>query len=135
VHGEPGRFLDPFHGGRVLDEGGCAAIFAARHGPEARWSVDYLAPTGPRAILVRMLNNLAQSYARRGARDGVWVARLRLRFPELGLAELHRSAAILGSLGGFVEAADALEALARDADEPRAERLVLEAAGLRARTN
>ena len=135
VSGEPGRFLDPFHGGHLLDEDGCAATFSALHGPTARWSVEYLAPTGPRAILVRMLNNLAQSYAHRGARDGVWVARLRLRFPELGVVGLHRSAAMLGSLGGFVEAADALEALARDAGEPEAERLVAEAAALRARTN
>ena len=69
--------------GRVLDVDGCREMFAALQGPDAPFSPAYLAPTGTRAILLRVLNNLQRSYLERSAVDAVWVARLRLRFAEL----------------------------------------------------
>jgi regulator of sirC expression with transglutaminase-like and TPR domain len=135
VDAEPDTFVDPFHQGRVLDVDGCRAVFAALQGPDAPFSPAYLAPTGTRAILLRVLNNLQQAYLERNAPDAVWVARLRLRFAELSVAERRRTAALLGSLGRFREAAGALEDLAARLDESEAATVSAEARALRAREN
>jgi regulator of sirC expression with transglutaminase-like and TPR domain len=135
VGAEPETFVDPFHQGRVLDVEGCRRVFAALQGQDAPFSPAYLAPTGTRAILLRVLNNLQQSYLERNAPDAVWVARLRLRFDELSVAERRRTAAVLGSLGRFREAAAALEELADRLDEPEAATVTAEARALRAREN
>jgi regulator of sirC expression with transglutaminase-like and TPR domain len=58
--------LDPFGGGAVLDRAGLAALLARASGPDARLEDVSLAPTPKRAILVRMLNNLAGIYGRTG---------------------------------------------------------------------
>lgn len=131
----PDEFVDPFHAGRVLDVDGCRAVFAATAGPDAPFSPGYLAPTGPRAILVRVLNNLQRSYLERGSINAVWVARLRLRFAELPNRERHQIATLLGSLGRFKEAAAALEALVPALAAPDAAKVAAEAQALRAREN
>lgn len=135
VDGDPETFVDPFHAGRVLDVDGCREVFAALQGPEAPFSPRFLAPTGTRAILLRVLNNLQQSYLQRNAGDAAWVARLRLRFAELSPGERRRTAAILGSLGRFREAAAALEDLAAGLDGSEAATVTAEARALRAREN
>ncbi|MGZ4688581.1 MAG: SirB1 family protein [Acidimicrobiia bacterium] len=135
VDNEPGVFVDPFHAGRMLDVEGCRGVFASLQGPDAPFSPSYLAPTGPRAILLRVLNNLQRSYLQRSSVDAVWVARLRLRFAELPVAERHQTATLLGSLGRFTEAAAALDALATGLDEPAATSVAVEARALRAREN
>jgi regulator of sirC expression with transglutaminase-like and TPR domain len=132
---EPGTFVDPFHGGRVLDEAGCRELFSAVSGTGAPFADAYLAPTGTRAILLRVLNNLQRSYLERGAVDAVWVARLRLRFAELPDRDRRQTAALLGSLGRFGEAAGELDALAAALDEPAAAAVAGEARALRAREN
>jgi regulator of sirC expression with transglutaminase-like and TPR domain len=135
VDGDSETFVDPFHQGRVLDVEGCREVFAALQGPAAPFSPAYLAPTGTRAILLRVLNNLQQAYLERNAPDAVWVARLRLLFDELSVAERRRTAAVLGSLGRFREAAAALEALVAGLDETESETVAAEARALRAREN
>ena len=110
-------------------------MFAATAGPDAPFSPGYLAPTGPRAILVRVLNNLQRSYLERGSINAVWVARLRLRFAELPNRERHQIATLLGSLGRFKEAAAALEALVPALAAPDAAKVAAEAQALRAREN
>ena len=127
--------LDPFHGGRVLDRDGCRAVFAALQGADAPFALSYLAPTGPRAILLRVLNNLQHAYLSRRAPDAVWVARLRLRFADLPLAERRQTAVLLGSLGRFAEAAAALDEVAAALDGTNAETIAAEARALRAREN
>src|SRR5690606_13265031 len=52
--GDGELFADPFHG-VVLDRAGCEKLFAALHGPRARFRDRFLDPVGPRAILARML--------------------------------------------------------------------------------
>jgi regulator of sirC expression with transglutaminase-like and TPR domain len=133
--GDPDVFVDPFHGGRVLDPSGCRALFAQLSGPDAPFSDAYLAPTGTRAVLLRVLNNLQRAYLERSAADAVWVARLRLRFAELPASERRQTAALLGSLGRFTEAATALEALGTALDGPAATAIAAEARALRAREN
>jgi regulator of sirC expression with transglutaminase-like and TPR domain len=131
----PGTFVDPFHGGRVLDPAQCREIFASLSGPAAPFTDAYLEPTGTRSILLRVLNNLQRSYLERGAADAVWVARLRLRFAELPAGERRQTAALLGALGRFAEAADALDGMVADLDEPVAGAVANEARALRAREN
>lgn len=133
--GEPDTFVDPFHGGRVLDREGCREIFAALQGDDAPFADGYLAATGSRAILLRVLNNLERSYLERGAIDAVWVARLRLRFAELPRAERRRTATLLGSLGRFVEGAAVLDDVAAGLDGTARTTVEHEARALRARAN
>jgi regulator of sirC expression with transglutaminase-like and TPR domain len=136
VSGDADTFVDPFHGGRVLDREGCREIFAGLQGGDAPFADEYLAATGPRAILLRVLNNLERSYLERGAADAVWVARLRLRFAELSPAERRRTAALLGSLGRFAEAAAVLDEVAAGLDAGKTKDAVeQEARSLRARAN
>ncbi len=135
VDDEPDVFVDPFHAGRVIDGAGCRAVFAELQGPDASFSPVFLAPTGPRAILLRVLNNLQRSYLQRSSVDAVWVARLRLRFAELPIPERRQAATLLGSLGRFTEAAGALEGIAASLEGPNAAMVAAEAQALRARDN
>lgn len=135
VRDDPEIFVDPFYAGRVLDVDGCREVFAALQGPDAPFSPAYLAPTGPRAILLRVLNNLQRSYLQRSAVDAVWVARLRLRFTELSAPERRQVATLLGSLGRFTEAAAALDTVVERLDGPAATKVAAEAQALRAREN
>lgn len=135
VDAESGSYVDPFHGGQRLDRSGCKALFARTQGGDAAFRSEYLARVGTRVILLRMLNNLLQSYSQRRTADAAWVARLRLCFAELPTAERRHSAEILGSFGAFGEAAAALEALATDVGGTRAPKLRARARELRARAN
>jgi regulator of sirC expression with transglutaminase-like and TPR domain len=60
------QLLDPFHGGRLLDQAGCEALVARmrpRAGPlDPRW----LAPVATRQVFVRMLANLKAVYTALG---------------------------------------------------------------------
>ena len=58
--------LDPFGGGAALDRPALEALLARASGPDARLDDVSLAPTPKRAILLRMLNNLAGIYDRDG---------------------------------------------------------------------
>src|SRR5262245_57788956 len=58
--------LDPFGGGAALNRADLAALLARSSGPDARLADVALAPASHRAILVRMLNNLAGIYGRAG---------------------------------------------------------------------
>jgi regulator of sirC expression with transglutaminase-like and TPR domain len=132
---EPDVFVDPFHAGRVLDSAGCREVFAELHGPATPFAVAYLDPTGTRAVMLRVLNNLQRAYLERSSVDAVWVARLRLRFAELPMAERRQTATLLGSLGRFTEAAAVLESLTDRLDESEAVVVAAEAVALRARDN
>jgi regulator of sirC expression with transglutaminase-like and TPR domain len=59
------QLLDPFHGGRLLDEAGCAALVAELR-PGASFDPRWLAPVTTRHILVRMLSNLKGVYSSLG---------------------------------------------------------------------
>lgn len=122
------RFLDLFHGGAVLDRGECQDIFARLH-PDAPWHDRFLDPVGTRAILVRMLGNLATSYRRTGDRHALcWALELRLLLPGATERDRREAAVVLGAAGRYNEAASVLESTG----EPRDERA---AARLRARLN
>jgi regulator of sirC expression with transglutaminase-like and TPR domain len=58
--------LDPFGGGVPLSEGDLESLLARSAGPQVRLADVSLAPATNRAILIRMLNNLAGIYGRDG---------------------------------------------------------------------
>jgi len=70
-------FIDPFHGGRLLDRDECVAIFRAIH-PGAPFREDFLAPVDHRLVLLRVLTNLVATYRVRGPFESVaWATKLR----------------------------------------------------------
>lgn len=58
-------FLDPFNGGKLLDEGECRELARSIAGSEALSDPHLLQPAGTQSILIRMLNNLRAAYFRR----------------------------------------------------------------------
>lgn len=65
VGGEEGVFVDPFHGGRVLEEVDLRNLASRMLGSSERLSPAHLAPVGLRPLVVRMLVNLKHAHERR----------------------------------------------------------------------
>lgn len=135
VEGEPDQFIDPFHAGVVLDREGCRQRLTDQYGPQMQFDDRFLAPTPARSILLRMLTNLAHTYAQRRSPDARWVTQLRLAFPELSSDERRAGADVLASVGAFSDAAAVLTRLAEEASADAAEVLVRQATAFRARSN
>lgn len=86
---DPTVFVDPFHGGRLLDAPACRRLYeavsggaTAGHPGSASFDPVWLAPIGPHVVLARMLANLHVIAEHRG--DPVmrlWVLRLRCALP------------------------------------------------------
>lgn len=131
---DPPVFVDAFSGGVPLDEAGCEAIFR-RLGGSGPWLSAYLEPVGPRAIVSRMLVNLQGLFLPRHLTSAAWVLRLRLAVPGVPAGERLGMARLLGSLGQFVVAADALDGVAEAVAGDEADHLRAEARSLRARSN
>ena len=134
VRDEAGAYFDPFHGGARLDESGCRQLYGATHG-DARFASEYLEPIDSRAILARMLANLTNTFVDREPRHALWTLRLRDTIPGLSIAERRHDASVLGALGRFGEAADALTSLAHTAGIDDADSMRRQAAAYRSRAN
>ena len=134
VDGDRDAFVDPFHGGAVLDRVGCRERFAAMYGTQMQFEDGFLEPTTPRMILLRMLANLETTYARSRSAETRWVAQLRLAFPELPPGDRERTAEVLASVGAFTDAADVLEGLVAVAPEAQRDRLARQAVAHRSRS-
>jgi regulator of sirC expression with transglutaminase-like and TPR domain len=63
--GEP-LFVDPFYGGRLLDEASLARMVTRALGQETALKPEHVATASSRAILVRVLTNLKAIYLQRG---------------------------------------------------------------------
>jgi regulator of sirC expression with transglutaminase-like and TPR domain len=63
--GKYATFLDPFNGGKLLNEEECRALAKSIVGADALSDPHLLRPVGPPYILIRMLNNLRAAYFRR----------------------------------------------------------------------
>ena len=144
--GMPGHFLtkdadsdlyiDAFDRGAQLDELGCQQLFKQLHGPDAPWHQSMLAPIGPRGIVRRMLNNLAQvAILEHDHQSRVIATRLRSLLPDSSIWERAELARAYGASGDFEKASCVLEALAAEAPEDEADGFRFAAAGLRARLN
>lgn len=131
---EPVRYLDAFDRGRILDEAGCAARFAALSGGQAL-PPGALAPVGPHAIALRMVTNLRAAALKRGDRRLlVWTMRLRCLIPGATARDRLELAGALAGSGRFAEAADELESQA-ESSPGEADELRRQADRLRARLN
>jgi regulator of sirC expression with transglutaminase-like and TPR domain len=109
---ESGAYLDPFHGGVVLDEAGCEELFRSTTGagPEVHFGDFMLPVVGPLAVLERMLANLA--YACRCNADAAgleWALRLRLALPEVTGQDVVALGEALADQGRATEAVAELE--------------------------
>lgn len=58
-------FLDPFDGGRIIEEAQCRALVAEVYGASVEFRTEMLAPVTKRQMLFRMLNNLKLVYMAR----------------------------------------------------------------------
>jgi regulator of sirC expression with transglutaminase-like and TPR domain len=62
----PPVVIDPFFGGRMLDDKSLVALLKRVVGPRETLRAEHLEPASPRLILVRMLTNLKAVYLARG---------------------------------------------------------------------
>lgn len=88
---DPTVFVDPFHGGRLLDETGCRRLHRTMVGGGAAWDPEFLDPVSRRSIVLRMLGNLKAIYLRRADVAALaWVLKLRGAVP--GVSDGERAA-------------------------------------------
>lgn len=133
---DPDVFLDPFHGGAVLDPGGCERLFRSLHGRAAAFHPSYLQPVGTFAIVARILANLRATFTARRDHAGLrWVLELRMLVPGVPAEERAELAAALAATGAFTEAADQLDALTLLVDDDAAADYAARAERLRSRLN
>jgi len=94
--------VDPFFGGRLLDEKSLLSLLRRVVGPAETLRAEHLAPASPRIILARMLTNLKAVYLARGENSRALLAldRLVTLTPDAPFALRERGmlAARLGSI-------------------------------------
>ncbi len=128
-------FIDPFHGGAVIDGEQCRRLFVSMHGRAATWDDSYLDPITKGALVYRCLNNLRALSERDGDRTRlVWVLRLMTRVPNAAPDASSKLASMLVEAARFDEAASELERLA-DKSPTHAEEARARAEKLRAQLN
>lgn len=133
---DPDVFVDPFHGGAVIDRAGCERAFHLVHGDDAVFDDQFLAPVGTLSILARMLANLRAIFAAHGDhRSLVWVIKLRTLLPDTSFDDRGELAAALAATGSFAEAADLFDQLAEQLGGSPGEAYARRAVALRARLN
>jgi len=95
--GADDRFVDPFHGGRLLDAAGARRLFDRTH-PGAPFADHYLDAVGARSVLARMLANLVGTFLGRDPLRAIGAIRLQLEIPGLAPAERRRAETLLVGL-------------------------------------
>ncbi len=132
----PEVFVDPFHGGVVLDIDGVRRLFERITAGRLPFESRFVEPTPAAQILARMVANLVNAYRRLDQRaDLLWAARWRSRCPDVGVDELVDLADAMAHAAAFDEAAALLDRVAERLDPDAADGLVVRAADLRARMN
>lgn len=128
-----GVVLDPFDGGRTLDDAALEARFRASTGAgdDVPFGAHLLPGVTAHGILHRMLANLTGIYRARGAgRDLEWVLRMCLALPTADASTVVELGEVLASRGRYREGAEEVETRAAGDD-----RLLAAARALRARLN
>jgi regulator of sirC expression with transglutaminase-like and TPR domain len=125
-------YLDPFNGGAPLNRERCLELVQQSTGYQGRLDLRWLAPTPPRDIVARMLNNLRNVYSR--AEDWPHALSVIERLRELQPAEaahardlgmvLYRTGALRRAAESLTEYL-ALAPTAKDADQVRQSRNLL----------
>jgi regulator of sirC expression with transglutaminase-like and TPR domain len=133
---ETGTYIDAFDCGQKLDEFACQQLFTQLHGPDVPWHTSMLSPIGPRGIIRRMLNNLAQvAMNESDHRSRIIATRLRSLLPDASIWERAELARAYEASGDFDRASVVLEAVAAEAPPEEAKGLRFAAAELRALLN
>ncbi len=133
---ESGIYVDAFDGGQKLDAFGCEQLFTQLHGPGVPWHPSMLSPIGPRGIIRRMLNNLAQVATNENDhRSRIIATRLRSLLPDASIWERAELARAYEASGDFDRASCVLEAVAAEAPPDEAKGFQFAAAQLRALLN
>ena len=133
---ESGVYIDAFDGGQILDEFACKQLFTQLHGPDVPWHPSMLSPIGPRGIIRRMLNNLAQvAMNENDHRSRIIATRLRSLLPDASIWERAELARAYEASGDFDRASCVLEAVAAEAPPDEAKGFRFAAAELRALLN
>jgi len=154
--GMPGHFLvldvqrgdvwcDPFHRGVLLDADGCRRQFDLVYGGTMTFQPSFLSPTGPHAIVARMLANLERTTLASDPVQRAWMCGLHLAIPGITVQEQLRLADQLAFTGDVMRAAAEFDRLAARVDaeafagasagQDVAARLRSRARALRARLN
>lgn len=130
--------LDPFHGGRLVDEAEIAARVERASAGRLGFRRAMLRPSPAVNVVRRLLNNLTRDFTTaERPRDALWAVELKLLLPNR-LPDDHRvHGELLVRLGRFDEAADAFETYLEVAgsDAPDLEEVRRSAISARARTN
>ncbi|HET6665391.1 MAG TPA: transglutaminase-like domain-containing protein [Acidimicrobiales bacterium] len=125
-------FVDPFDRGRLLDPAGCRAIFASLH-PDRPFDPAFLDPIDSRAVVVRVVTNLLNTFLQRGPVASLaWAAQLRAIV--LGGEAWRLAARLRERTGDWDLAAQAWDALGEGAGADQRE-AAARAGAARARTN
>jgi len=133
---DPATFVDPYHGGALLDRDGCAALFHRAHGDSVPFEDHFLAPVGTLDVAGRMLNNLRNVFVSRGDRQSLtWVLRLRTMLPGSPAEDQVDLGAALASVGRYVDAAFEYEGAAQRLGGTLGQEYGRNASRLRARLN
>ena len=104
--GNSRQFFDPFEAGRVLSEQEAREFFRSMHGAQHRFEEVFLAPSEPRQILMRVLNNLHAAFANQGDSENLArVLNLQSVIPGYAREALGQLAALLATQGRFTDAA------------------------------
>lgn len=131
---DPAVFCDPFRG-ELLDEAGCARIFAAMFGSQRALRAAELRPVPATAVLARMLNNLEAGPLGRDLGALGWMVDLHRAIPGLGAGDRVALATRLELLGRFADAAEEIEFAVADVDDAVGARLGARARLYRSRRN
>jgi regulator of sirC expression with transglutaminase-like and TPR domain len=126
VHGP--LFVDPFYGGRILDEAALSRMISRALGQDSRLLPEHLAAASSRAILMRVLTNLKAIYLQRGDNARAHLALDRIVTLAPNAASALKERGLVAAKLGAAEAARAdlsrvleLDPLAADAAAIRAQ--------------
>lgn len=113
--------LDPFHGGRTLDDDELRTVVASTAGGTATFNHAMLRPDPAPRIIRRLLDNLTRDYVERGEVGGaLWTIELKQLLPHAPAADLRLYGELLVQTGRYLSAARVLERYAErapDADD------------------
>ena len=106
---EEAIYIDPFNGGRVLGEMGCAELVTEMSGGRRRLEPEHLRPVTKKQLLTRMLSNLLAIYARNDHRRALGVIERILILQPNSPAHVRDHGLLLALVGQTAQALVALE--------------------------
>jgi regulator of sirC expression with transglutaminase-like and TPR domain len=111
-------YIDPFHGGTILDVSQCVALVERLYHGRLTWREDYLAPVSHRAIVKRVLLNLKNALSQ--AKDypaALSAIQLRMALDPNDATELRDRGILFARLRRYDRAIEDLEAYLRQSPD------------------